>query len=263
MKRFLAFLLTIALLLTAAACGNKPAATPPTEPAAPTTINITVKNASSYIFNELYISPTAANEWGEDHLGSTSILKSNGSFDIKLKKYDFENYDIRVVDQDNDVYQFTYVPLREGTMVEISFDDGLIATLTHSNGESAVVSGNLNGEAGGQDATQELSIYAEDFAFTIYNESPYDIYAAYMSPETEPESQVDVLPTVLSAGESQEVTGNVAGTRFEGVANWYLYVVDVDGDVSASVEAFDPWLVNYVDIQWSSSAGGYVCGFNY
>lgn len=266
MKRLLIFLLALALLLTAFGCDSKePAAAPAaaTPPPAATTITVTVKNASSYIFNELYVSPTANSEWGADHLGSTNILKNNGSFDIKLNKYEFDNYDIRVVDQDGDRYQFTYVPLKEGTTVEISFNDGLIATLTHKDGQQATVSGELVSANSGSDSTDQSSIYDEDFSFTIYNESPYEIYAIYMSPETSTEDSVDVLPSTLAAGQSQDVQGNVSGTQYAGITNWYLYAVDVDGDVSTSAEVFDPWLVGYIDVLWDSRAGGYVCEFNY
>lgn len=262
MKRLSICLLAFALLLTGVGCGDKtkPAAIPEA-PQESKTFTVTVKNASSYIFNELYVSPTAASEWGSDHLGSTNILKNNGSFDITLNKYEFENYDVRVLDEDGDIYQFTYVPLKQGTTIEISFGDGLIATLTDKDGKQAVVNGQLTNADGGD--TAQSSIYDEDFTFTIYNESPYEIYAIYISPETSTEESVDVLPSTLASGASQDVQGNVSGTQYAGVSNWYLYVVDVDGDVSTSAEVFDPWLVSYIDVNWDSSSGGYVCDFNY
>lgn len=107
----------------------------------PATFNVAVTNASGYIFNELYVSATAANSWGSDHLGSTSVLKNNGSFEITLEEYDFDNFDIKVIDEDGDTYTFTRVPLADGTEVAISFNDGLIATVTAADGSSTTVSG--------------------------------------------------------------------------------------------------------------------------
>lgn len=221
---------------------------------------VTVTNSSGYTFNELYVSASAANEWGEDHLGSTNILKNNGSFDISLTKYEYSNYDIKVVDEDGDVYVFSYVSLTDGTTVAISFDDGLIATITGKDGAESTVAGTLNGEGGGSGGGEETPT---EFAFTIYNESAYDIYAIYMAPAYTDGDGVDVLPAVLASGASQDVEGSVAGTDYEGITEWTLYVVDVDDDASASYDVFDPFLLSYVNVTWDSAAGGYTCEFVY
>ena len=34
-----------------------------------------------------------AGAWGEELLGSTSVLRSNGSIDVQVPAYDFDNYD--------------------------------------------------------------------------------------------------------------------------------------------------------------------------
>ncbi|MGI5898718.1 MAG: hypothetical protein ACOX8S_02210 [Christensenellales bacterium] len=270
-------LLMIAALLAACNGGSSKATASPapdTSPAAtaPQNINVTITNSSSYIFNELYATPTSMNEWGTDHLGSTSILKKNGSFDIKLKKYDFTNYDIKIVDEDEDVYFFQYVSLIEGSKVDISFGDGLIATVTGPDGTSSTVSGNLQlssgdvggvSEPGGQDEPQEYDYTQDPFSFQIYNESDYDIYAIYMAPDGSESETVDILAEVLKSKGSTTVEGSVAGTQFQGATTWTLYVEDVDGDTSVSMSYFDPWMVIYIDITWDSSSGGYVCEFFY
>ena len=74
---------------------------------------------------------------------------------------------------------------------------------------------------------------------------------------------MDVLPAIMGPGESQAVTGSVAGTQYAGISTWYLFVVDVDNDVSISAESFDPWLVQYVNVHWDGDSGGYVCEFVY
>ncbi len=266
MKRTFIFLLAFVLIFSIGCQPKTPAVAEKTAPPGPETFQVTVQNDSSYIFNELYVSPTAANEWGADHLGSTSILKSNGSFDITLEKYQFDNYDILIIDQDNDTYKFTYVPLTAGATVSISFNDGLIATVSSAGSEDKVVSGELesansDGESVNSGNPVEANIYDQDFIFTIYNESPYEIYSIHMSPDSSTDDSVDVLPTTLSPGGSQDVSGNVAGTQYAGETNWYLFVTDTDGDVSLTNEAFDPWLVKYVNVYWEN--GGYTCEFVY
>ena len=116
MKKKIVWLLCSALLLTIlSACGgnddapkgrgnNVPTSVSSavTAPVRSTTLAVTVANVSGYNFQELYVSPTGTNNWGEDHLGSTSILKNNGSYDITLARYDFENYDVLIIDEDGD-----------------------------------------------------------------------------------------------------------------------------------------------------------------
>ena len=264
-------ILLVACLMTGCLPKVKPAdttASPTTEvqttPAetAPKTIDVTVTNKSSYVFNELYVTPTSQSDWGNDHLGSTSILKKNGSFDIKLQKYDFTNYDIKVVDEDEDIYLFKYASLVAGSNVEISFGDGLIATITGPDGSTEVVSGTLSGPS--TEPEDDYDYTLEDFTFTIYNESAFDIYAIYMAPYGADEDDVvDILTNILPAGKSTEIEGSVAGTDYEGITTWQMYVVDVDDDSSVSVEEFDPWQVTYIDIRWDSDSFGYVCDFVY
>lgn len=250
MKKGFALMLCLMLAVSAlAGCGEKSADKD--------AFGVTVTNSSGYIFNELYVSASAADAWGEDHLGSTSVLKNNGSFDISLTKYEYSNYDIKVVDEEGDVYLFNYVSLTDGTTVGISFEDGLIAVVTDKDGAQSTVEGTLNSGGGGLEDTPT------EFYFTIYNESAYDIYAIYMAPAYTDGQGVDVLPSVLSAGDFQDVEGSVAGTDYEGIMEWTLYVVDVDDDASASYDVFDPWLLSYVNVTWDSGAGGYTCEFVY
>ncbi len=270
-KRLIALLLCLLLAGSVlSACqpketGKDPVGENTQPPAQETTFKVTVVNQSGYIFNELYVSPIAENAWGADHLGSTNILKNNGSYEITLEKYSFDNFDIKVLDEDGDTYVFTYVPLKAGTQVTISFEDGLVANVLGADGAEAAVAGTLGSDSGSDPGdTGDVEDYTtEPFVFTIYNESSYDIYAIYMMPAYTDGEGVDILPSVLAAGENYTFEASVAGTDYEGITDWTLRVVDVDGDESASYDVFDPWLLNYVDITWDSSVGGYACGFVY
>ncbi len=273
--------LMIAVLLVG--CGGKGASVasvsaPQKEaaPAAPKELGITFSNASDFIFNEIYISPTAANEWGAELLGSTSVLKPNGSIDVKVPAYYYDSYDILVVDEDRDEYTFTRVPLQEGGEVAIYFgEEGLAADILEpSGGTAATVAGLLNGGAGAgisadtpNDTPATVTGTGNDtngqYTFTVYNESDYDIYALYMGVSNASYvDDLDILPEILPAGASADVVGLASQGDWLNT-DWTLNVIDVDGDESLSLESFNPWLVSYINITWDSTNGGYICEFVY
>lgn len=235
-------------------------------PAQPATLPVTVTNLSGYNFQELYVSPSGASEWGDDHLGSTSILKNNGSFDIEVTKYDFENYDVQVIDEDGDVYEFQRVPLTKGCTLQIGFgDDGLpLAVSAAADGTENSVSGTLNGSSGGQEAQPTGAGYdtAGAFSFEVYNNSAFDIYTLHMGRvDASSDEDVDLLgDQILAANSNGTITG-AADEEDWGQTSWTLYATDVDGDTSNSYDTFDPWTVTRVDISWQD--GGYVCEFTY
>ena len=246
-------------------------------------LTITFSNASSYIFHEIYISPTASSDWGEELLGSTRILKSNGSIDVEIPAYDYDNYDILVVDEDSDEYYFSRVPLQTGSEVAIYFgDDGLAADVADSRGNSvATIFGTLEGASGGGSydnggndggdtgQTQQPAPTGTgydtngQYTFTVYNESAYDIYAIHMGVVgASADYDIDILPQILSAGNSTDLSGMASQGDWLNT-EWTLYITDVDGDTSSSYEVFNPWTLTYVDINWDSNNGGYVCEFVY
>ncbi|MDL2327647.1 hypothetical protein LJC64_03205 [Ruminococcaceae bacterium OttesenSCG-928-A11] len=274
--------LLTALMLLAGCGGDKSepvASATPREPARSSTMRVTVTNDSSYTFNELYVSSTANDTWGTDHLGSTSILKKNGSFDITLDVYDFDNYDIRVVDEDDDIYIFKYVTLQNGTEVVIYFDGGLMADIYHADGSSETISGTF--ESGSEDydgGDEDYADYDDDvgypgsvdgtatqgeFSFNVYNESSWDIYAMYIGVANAGSSgDIDLLPSILKAGDFTTIYGTASSGDWANT-EWTLYVVDVDGDTSQIYDVFNPWTLSYVDIFWDGDNGGYTCDFYY
>ena len=269
-------LVLVCLLFTACSTKNEPrvASSQPAINGAVEnkSLKVTVTNSSDYVFNELYVSPTGSDGWGDDCLGSTNILKKNGSFELTVPTYDFDNYDIKVVDEDDDTYFFKYVKLKIGTEVVISFGDELIADIIHADGVQETVIGELYSEAGGysggeepQNGTVTGTGYdtSGQYTFAVYNQSEYDIYAIYIGVVDASEyDDIDLLPQILSAGDSTQLIGQASQGDWINT-EWTLYIEDVDGDVSASYDIFNPWLLTYVDINWDSNSGGYVCEFYY
>ena len=270
-KKLVAGMMCLVLLLSfMTACGKSDP--PPVETASPPTsspevvtsknFDIQFRNSSDYIFNEIYVSPAADSEWGPDHLGSTSILKKGGVFTITLEKYDFENYDILVVDEDLDEYLFNYVKLSEGCEVEITFDGGLSAIVTATNGTSTIVSGELSSASSGT-GTSTPGAATNRMSFTIYNESPYDIYAVYIKPANSNEEFVDILPYILTPDGYSYNVELFYDDAHKNITEWTMEVEDTDGDDTTYLENFNPWTLSYVDINWESSTSGYNLDFKY
>ncbi|NLW77846.1 MAG: hypothetical protein GXY32_00325 [Ruminococcaceae bacterium] len=290
-KSFTACLGLVMIAVFLVACGNPktpassstpappastPATTPDPTPTGSDTIDVAITNNTTYIFNELYATPTASNDWGIDQLGSTSILKSGGSYDISLQKYEFDTYDLRIVDEDKYVYLFSRVTLVDGSEVLIEFaDDGLQAVVYGPDGDSSTVAGTVDGTnatddvgGGGGTAPEPEPVVTGtgndtngQYTFNVYNESSYDIYSIHMGVRNAGASDdIDILPAILYGGESTTVTG-VASQGDWLNTEWTLYITDVDGDTSNSYDSFNPWLLSYVNIYWQD--GGYVCEFVY
>jgi len=276
MKKVIALTLVLLLALSVVACNDPPPVPTPEPsadptPAAPATITIKFSNDTNYNFNRIYISPTASNEWGNELLGDTSILKSHGSFDVRLQAYDFDNYDIKVIDEDNDEYIFTRVSLNDGYEVSIYFGSVLSADIFDRSGnEVGSVIGTLNGNEVGAGSDYDDDDYYEpyieqdvEYSFTVYNESAYEIVYIYLGTMSAVGfDDIDILPVRLAANSNIHLSGTIPA-EFSGITDWSLYVIDADGDTSAFHDHFNLWTVSYVDIGWSGVLSGYESTFYY
>ncbi len=70
--------------------------------------NITLRNDSSWVLNELYLSSVDDAEWGPDQLGN-EVIETGGSF--ILTGVPCEVYDVRLVDEDGDACELSHVAL--------------------------------------------------------------------------------------------------------------------------------------------------------
>lgn len=167
-KKAFASVAFLALLISMlAGCGDK----------TPTEMKVVFRNSSGYVFNELYVTPTADTEWGSDHLGSTSVLKKGGTFELTLPIYDFNTYDIRVVDVDEDVYLFERVPIENGCEVDIVWESDLAASVSYTDKDSTYIVGVF--ESGNDD------YYSDDYDsgwldMTFMNYTGWDFREVYV-----------------------------------------------------------------------------------
>lgn len=211
---------------------------------------------------------------------SKEISGANGTFTknpvVTLARYDFENYDVLIIDEDGDEYEFKYVPLVDGCEMQIGFDENGVpgVVVVGADGTENYVSGTLNGSSGATGGGETVVVQEQQqtvtgtgydtngqFVFEVYNNSAYDIYALYIGViNASSDHDIDVLPQILPANSSTTIVGQATMGDWS-QTEWTLYVEDVDGDTSASFDSFNPWTVSYVDIYWQGDS--YVCDFTY
>ncbi len=274
MKKLLVLLLAMMILLVG--CGGddaeSSAVTPPARPDAESTapaaeeMSVTLVNDTMYDFVEVYISPSASEDWGPNLLNGTMASGNLSEMSPSEVAAAGEPYDILIVDHEMDTYLFYSVMLENMGGFSVYFADG--APVVDAMNPNQEVTSTVQGElvfaeeaATGEGATAEAP--DGSYSFTVYNESAYDVYSIHIGlPTGAPEDDVDVLPMVLYAGESYQIEGYASEGDMD-VQDWTFFVTDTDGDTSAEYQIFNPWEVAYVDIIWDSSVGGYVCEFVY
>lgn len=221
---------------------------------------VTFTNKSGYIFNEVYLSPTSLDTWGEDLLGGTTILKSNGTHELEIPTASNGVYDVRAVDEDGDLWEFERIPLQNASTLVISGEDGTVTAIaTTLDGETITVAGTMSGADTdwydedwyeGDWSDYDWSDYEESadygwYEFTLSNYSSYAFVEAYF----------------MEAGETEDAGYNhleeSQGLRVEGTTNiaveGYFYhdiaFIDEDSDllVFYGVDLEDAYAVDIED----------------
>ena len=92
--------------------------------AAAGTQDFTLVNETGVDIAELYIAPSASEDWEEDVLG-TDILKDGASVDISFSpKLKAKTWDLMVVDGDGDEITWTELALNEISTITLHFENG-------------------------------------------------------------------------------------------------------------------------------------------
>ena len=87
------------------------------------TSSITIVNSTGYEVWYVFVSPVDSDEWGDDLLASDQVLPNGDSFTYALPKPLHTNYDIRLIDLDDDAYIKWRVNVTEKSMIIFTFDD--------------------------------------------------------------------------------------------------------------------------------------------
>jgi S1-C subfamily serine protease len=141
---------------------------------------IRINNKIGYTVFYVYISPSSSNSWGSDFLGE-DILRNGQTLTIRSLLSAGANglYDIRLVDEDNDIYTKRSIRLSQNQTIEFTIND-LDRSSDISNNDKPSV--------------------------RIINNTGYTVYYVYISPTTIDKWEEDVLDDdVLLNGRSVSV----------------------------------------------------------
>ncbi len=160
--------------------------------------SIVVINKTGYDLYYLQVSPSDSDEWGEDVLGD-DVLLDGGNIKLDIDGYDVCDLDIRAVDEEDDAYIIWSFDSCSGSKVVFTIDDLYVD----------------DSESGVQD-------------FTIQNDTGFDIYYIYVSPDYADDWEEDVLGEgeILAAGDSYFISFTGYGDH----CSFDIRMVDEDGD---------------------------------
>ncbi|MDL2254377.1 hypothetical protein LJC49_09990 [Ruminococcaceae bacterium OttesenSCG-928-I18] len=246
-------------------------------------ITVRLINSTNYAIDELYLSSSEETEWGGNLLDAT--LPAGEAVNLELEVAGSEYYDLKAQDEDADFYYANGLLLQNRTKVTLRLSEGVLtATVRQEDGTEETLTGELELVGVEEEAAAPAETAAAPaesaaapggsrsgtghdtngaFSFTVNNNSYYDIYAIWVgiySPEVDYDQ--DLLPEILPSGQSTVIHGVAHPDDWDN-PDWTIWIQDVEGDVSASYDKFNPFLVQAVDVQWSNSAGGYVVEFTY
>ncbi len=268
MKKICALLLVVVLVLTGCGASN-------TSPLKGLVVDgvraemvpgeIVLMNEMGVTITEVYSAASTNPDFGENLLGGATF-DSGTSLTWYIADMT-ATQDLLFVDSSGNSYAVLDVPVEDAIVVTVGLttDDGTtpypIAIVFDSEGNE---SARINGIHQYSDSADSTGFTTQgNYIFTVNNRSSYDIYSIMIGIAGASSSHdIDVLPAVLKADTSVDVTG-VASMGDWSNTEWTIYITDVDGDTSASYDTFNPWLLSAVDISWDNDAGGYVAQFFY
>lgn len=163
-------------------------------------------STGGYSIYYVYISPTSADSWGNDWLGTSETIPSGSSKTFTVTN---GNYDVKLIDEDGDEYVVWNMPINGTVNWNVTLSDlgerNWTGTTTPSGGGAPV---------------------------TIYNDlGNYDIYYIYCDPSDMPWGDDRLGSGILSVGNS--FTFNVPADNY-----YDIKCVDVDGDTYTLWEVY-------------------------
>jgi len=85
-------------------------------------LDFTLVNKTGVDIDEVYLSPTNDDEWGEDVMGK-DILKSGDKVDITFSSAETEcNWDLKIIDEDKDEIEWTKLNLCTANEITLMYE---------------------------------------------------------------------------------------------------------------------------------------------
>lgn len=236
-------------------------------------VKISVVNNLGYDIDVAHISPVEKDTWGEVAFGDA---KNGYRGDVTLSLLSgSDTYDILITDTDEDNYIFNDVEIKDGYRLEFSWESDIKVEIFKGQRQLATEYGEFDAQGSfdevyGEEQEMPYDITGEDtqgkVAFTVYNESPYNVYNVYFGPKDGSIEDIDILgpEDILSPDVySYPYSATLPRDQWENV-EWTLFVVDEEGDTSYEYDICNPYALLYADIMWDVDLQGYVvnCYYN-
>lgn len=188
-------------------------------------VTLTIHNDSDYSIYYLYLSNSSSQEWGEDRLGD-EVLSTGESFSTLVYP---SNYDIKMIDEDDDVCITSNVSIRSDIDWRFGNDELLECQGYGSSTSSSTSSTRAEGTV----------------KFTIRNNSSWSIYYIYMSAPEEGWGPDQLGSDVLSSDGGTFTIYVRPGT-------YDLKLEDEDGDVCTNfgITINDDLTWSYGNSEW-------------
>ena len=210
----------------------------PTMAAAEARQNFELLNNTGYTIQEVYVSPTTANDWQEDVLGQDE-LANDQSVNIRFHRSETAcMWDLKVVYEDNTSAEWTNINLCTVSTITIDYDASTGRTWATTDAPT------------GDDSTADDYTAARQ-NFELENLTGYAISEVYVSPTTENDWQEDVL------GQDElenRQSVNIRFHRSETSCHWDLKVVYDDG-TSAHWNNFNLCSISEIEISYDRRTG--------
>ncbi len=95
--------------------------------AANSNLDFTLVNQTGVTISQFFISPTSVDDWQEDVLG-VDVLDDGDSVDIVFSRHeDARLFDMKVIDSEDDSYEWFKIPLDEVNILTLSFNKAGVA----------------------------------------------------------------------------------------------------------------------------------------
>lgn len=203
------------------------------------TIGVVFTNDIDEVFQELFVYPGSIRDMGEDRIGNAHGVTRVGSYGVTLEVSD--SYNVWLKDRDGGSYEFDSVALQNGDMAVITYDDKLLLTVHHQNGETEIVQGGYVPPGDAPDHPQSDLKREESFKFNVQNNTGGDIIHLSMREAAhQDKGEVELHLDTLKDGKMVSISHKLDEADTE-IVDWVLQATASDGKVYVSEDAFSPW----------------------